>query len=119
MPKIHNNNNDNINDDNIEENKKRIIRKGKERKKITFIDNKFKLDDEAEIIYYENFINDTFHDELYEELLRDVPWTQGIYKMYGKSIPTPRLLYCMRDDDFDVTQSYKVTGSMPWTKNMK
>lgn len=55
---------------------------------------------------------------LYEELIEQVPWIHGVYNMFGKPVPTPRLLYCMRDEDFDVTNSYKVTGSMVWTKNV-
>lgn len=79
---------------------------------------KFDLDDQASIEYYGNFITKKFHDELFKELCDDVPWTHGIYNMYGKAVKTPRLLYCMRDKDFDVSQVYKVTESMEWTKNM-
>eukprot|EP01004_Peranema_trichophorum_P010946 NODE_9786_length_565_cov_19.409502_g9148_i0.p1 GENE.NODE_9786_length_565_cov_19.409502_g9148_i0~~NODE_9786_length_565_cov_19.409502_g9148_i0.p1 ORF type:complete len:168 (+),score=36.63 NODE_9786_length_565_cov_19.409502_g9148_i0:49-504(+) len=34
--------------------------------------------------------------------------------MYGKTVLTPRLLSCMRDDDLDLSKSYKVTPSYPW-----
>lgn len=81
-------------------------------------DNKFNLDELASIEYYDNFITKKFCDELFNELTNDVPWTHGTYNMYGKAVQTPRLLYCMRDKDFDVTKVYKVTESMEWTKNM-
>lgn len=81
-------------------------------------DNKFELDDLASVEYYDNFLTKKFHDELFKELSDEVPWTQGEYNMYGHAVKTPRLLYCMRDKDFDVTKVYKVTESMVWTKNM-
>jgi alkylated DNA repair dioxygenase AlkB len=81
-------------------------------------DNKFDLDDMASIEYYDDFITQKFHNDLFDELTNNVPWTHGIYNMYGKVVQTPRLLYCMRDKDFDVTKVYKVTDSMEWTKNM-
>jgi alkylated DNA repair dioxygenase AlkB len=80
--------------------------------------NTFKLDKQAHIEYHNNFITKKFHDELFEELLNNVPWTFGTYNMFGKPIKTPRLLFCMRDKDFNVGEVYKVTDSMEWTVNM-
>ena len=82
--------------------------------------NSYFLDELAIVQYFPNFLSKNMQKDLTSELLDsgDVPWKHGIYKMYGKEIPTPRLLYAMRDEDVDITKSYSVTGSVPWTKNM-
>ena len=79
---------------------------------------KYKLEDGGEIKYIKDFINKKDAQKLFNDLKNNVPWTHGIYKMYGKEIKTPRLLYAMRDDNIDITKSYKVTGSMVWSKPM-
>lgn len=79
---------------------------------------KYHLDDDSVIEYLENFITKKLHDDLFKELSNEVPWTYGVYNMFGKPIKTPRLLYCMRDADFNVKDVYTITGSMPWTKSM-
>lgn len=78
----------------------------------------YNLDTESTIKYYQNFIPKKLHDELFKNLSKNVPWTHGIYKMFGKPIKTPRLLYAMRDEDFDIKSVYKVTDSIPWTADM-
>lgn len=80
--------------------------------------HKYNLDDDSTIEYYENFITKKLHDDLFKELSNEVSWTYGTYNMFGKPVKTPRLLYCMRDIDFNVKDVYSVTESMPWTKNM-
>lgn len=80
---------------------------------------KFELEDDGEIIYIKNFLNEKNSDELFQKLKNNVPWTHGIYKMFGKPIKTPRLLYAMKDDGIDITKSYKVTNSIKWTPEMK
>lgn len=83
------------------------------------VNNEYNLDDESTIKYYENFISNKLHNDLMKELTDSVPWTHGVYIMFGKPVKTPRLLYCMHDDGFDVKKSYTVTDSMPWTDSMK
>jgi alkylated DNA repair dioxygenase AlkB len=74
------------------------------------------LDDKSEIKYTKNFLSEKDANNLFDELKNNIPWTQGIYNMFGKPVKTPRLLYAMKDDGLDITGSYKVTGSCAWTK---
>ena len=76
------------------------------------------MDDESTIKYYNNLINKDFHDLLFKELSDKVPWTHGVYKIFGKPIKTPRLLYAMTDDNLGIKNVYKVTDFMPWTNNI-
>jgi alkylated DNA repair dioxygenase AlkB len=77
-----------------------------------------KLADKGRIEYIDDFIPEDEANNLYDALIDDVPWEHGEYKMFGKAIQTPRLLYAMRDKNDDITDSYKVTGSMTWTKSI-
>lgn len=75
-----------------------------------------KLDNKgSEYEYYENYLSADECDELIKELLAVVPWTHGVYNMFGKPIKTPRLLYAMCDKDFDITSSYTVTKALEWS----
>ena len=56
-----------------------------------------KLDESSEIIYIENFLNKQFATNLFNELKNNIPWTHGVYKMFGKDAQTSRLLYAMKD----------------------
>jgi alkylated DNA repair dioxygenase AlkB len=77
------------------------------------------LDDGAELVYIKNFIKQEKSKELFDELRDKVPWTHGVYNMFGKPVKTPRVLYAMRDKDVDITSSYKVTGSMEWLESVE
>lgn len=54
-------------------------------------------------------------DALLAHLSTDVPWTCGVYNFGGRDVPTPRLLWAMRDPDYDIRHSYTVTESHTWT----
>ena len=73
-----------------------------------------KLRNKAEVKYIKDFIGPKDAKKLMKELKEKVPWTHGVYKMFGKSIKTPRVLYAMKDKDADITKAYSVTGSMEW-----
>lgn len=73
------------------------------------------LDDKSEVKYTKQFLSNSDSEKLFQELKTIVPWTHGIYKMFGKPIKTPRLLFAMKDEGLDITGSYKVTDSMAWT----
>ena len=53
---------------------------------------KFKLANSSEVKYVPNFLSKKEAKDLFKDLKDNVPWTYGIYKMYGKEIKTPRLL---------------------------
>lgn len=81
-------------------------------------DHTLMLDNMSQIAYHHKFLTKDFADKLYEELLNNVPWIPGVYNMYGKKVLTPRLLYCMKDEDYDVYKVYTVTGAIAWSKLM-
>ena len=73
----------------------------------------------GKVTYIPNCISKKNSKDLMEHLKEQIPWTHGIYKMYGKEIKTPRLLFAMKDEDTDITKSYSVTGSIIWSKFME
>lgn len=78
-----------------------------------------KLADGAVVKYYKDFMDNNASQELYQSLINDVPWQHGVYKMFGKNVNTPRILYAMRDEDTDIRNVYTVTPSMVWTDSMR
>ena len=85
-------------------------------------DNQYYLDSKnniGKITYYSNFLNQKTSDKLYHELKNESFWTHGVYKMFGREIKTPRLLWALKNNDEDITDSYTVTGSSSWTKQVK
>jgi alkylated DNA repair dioxygenase AlkB len=78
----------------------------------------YNLDEESHVTYYKDFIKNDFSKKLFDELIEKIPWTFGKYNMYGKEIKTPRMLFCVRDLDYDVKKVYKVTDSIEWTENL-
>jgi len=80
--------------------------------KISQTETKLNLLNNSIVEYYPNFLNPKEAKALFDDLLTHPHWTQGIYKMYGKDIPTPRLLSALADED--VSDSYKVTPAYPF-----
>lgn len=78
-----------------------------------------KIGDNSTIYYVPDFLSQSASKKLYKSLLIDIEWEHGYYNMYGKQIATPRLLAAMRDENDDITDSYTVTDSIPWTKKIK
>jgi alkylated DNA repair dioxygenase AlkB len=83
--------------------------------KVSYLDN----DNKKGKIYFDTILSETKSIKLYNKLLEKTPWVHGVYKMFGKEVKTPRLLWAMKDDDFDIEKSYSVTGSSIWTKEME
>lgn len=75
------------------------------------------LKDNAVLEYTPSFLTEEEADTLYKHLLEKYTWVHGEYKMYGKTIPTPRLLSCVSDTD--ISKSYKVTPYEPFTEEVK
>ena len=73
----------------------------------------------SEITFINNFLDNKITEKLFDNLTKNTPWEQGVYKMYGKDVKTPRLLWAMRDDNFDIEKSYTVTGSSIWNKDIE
>lgn len=85
-----------------------------------FLDMKqiINLQDGGKVIYIKNFITKKKSEDLMIHLKEHVPWTHGIYKMYGKDIKTPRLLFAMKDANTDITDSYSITNSIEWSNQI-
>ena len=73
----------------------------------------------SEITFINNFLDKKTTEKLFNNLTNNTPWEQGVYKMFGKDVKTPRLLWAMRDDKFDIEKSYTVTGSSIWNKDIE
>jgi alkylated DNA repair dioxygenase AlkB len=73
----------------------------------------------GEIIFYEKFIKSKKSKKLYDNILKNLPLEQGTYNMFGKEVKTPRLLWAVRDKDFDIKKSYQITESSTWNKKIE
>ena len=69
------------------------------------------LENKSKIIYIPNFISSSESKKIYDDLINNPNWMQGTYQMFGKPVKTPRLLWAMRNESFDVPSSYNVTGN--------
>ena len=74
---------------------------------------------QGRIQFIENFIKESKSKKIYDKLIETTPWEQGVYKMFGRDVKTPRLLWAMRDDKFNIKDSYTVTESSIWNKDIK
>ena len=69
------------------------------------------LHNKSKILYIPNFISSTESKKIYDELVNNPNWMQGTYQMFGRPVKTPRLLWAMRNESFEVPESYNVTGN--------
>ena len=66
-------------------------------------ENKGYLDsNKSAITFISNFLDKETTEKLFNNLTKTTPWEQGVYKMFGRDVKTPRLLWAMRDDNFDI-----------------
>tara|TARA_B110000908_G_C10230023_1_gene440076 strand:+ start:476 stop:1087 length:612 start_codon:yes stop_codon:yes gene_type:complete len=89
---------------------------------ITPINNEYYLDSVnniGKIQYYPTFLKEKKAEKLYNVLKNESNWKHGIYKMFGKDIKTPRLLWAMKNPKTDITDSYTVTDSSIWSTLVK
>lgn len=87
--------------------------------KISFLKHKKNKKNKNGKIYFDTILSETESFQLYTHLLENTPWMQGVYKMFGKEVKTPRLLWSMRDENFNIGKSYNITGSSIWTEEIK
>ena len=76
-------------------------------------------DKDGKIIFMNNFLDKKLASELFYNLIKETPWEQGVYNMFGKEVKTPRLLWAMRDKEFNIKESYSITGSSIWNKEIE
>ena len=84
-------------------------------------DNKFFLDTENNKgeIFFDTILSESKSKKLYDDIINNTPLEHGVYKMYGKEVKTPRLLWAMRDEEFDIKKSYKITESSIWSDKIR
>jgi len=56
----------------------------------------------GKVEYIPNFLNSQEKQDLFDHLKNEMKWVSQVYKMYGKDVPTPRLLSSMMDPKFKV-----------------
>ena len=69
------------------------------------------LENNSKVIYIPNFISSSESKKIYDDLIKNPNWMQGTYQMFGKPVKTPRLLWAMRNESFNVPSSYNITGN--------
>jgi len=86
--------------------------------KLDLTNNKITLPD-ADLVYYPNFLGNDLADNYFRSLLKKLQWEQYSIKLFGKTIPQPRLtaLYALN------TESYSYSGlklnPLAFTKELK
>ncbi len=83
---------------------------------IGFLNNNNK---KGKVVFYNNFIDESKSNKLYERIIKNIPLQHGIYQMYGKEVKTPRLLWAVKDKNYDIKDSYKITESSIWDKKIE
>lgn len=70
---------------------------------------------DGELSYDPGFIESALHQQVFDELMEEIPWRQESVHMYGKQIPMPRLTAWIGDPG----RSYRYSGvtyePLPWT----
>jgi alkylated DNA repair dioxygenase AlkB len=70
--------------------------------------------EQGEVFYYSNFFDRETSDFLYQELEKNIQWTQEYIKFYGKSIALPRLTAWYGDPDKCYIYSGIEMKPLPW-----
>jgi alkylated DNA repair dioxygenase AlkB len=70
---------------------------------------------DGEVIFYENFFDYKESNKLFTELSSATKWQQDTIKMFGKSIPLPRLTAWYGDEGKSYTYSGIEQHPEPWT----
>lgn len=70
---------------------------------------------DGEVIFHENFFDCKESNELFTELSSSTKWQQDTIKMFGKSIPLPRLTAWYGDEGKSYTYSGIEQHPEPWT----
>ncbi len=83
--------------------------------KISYLD----MDNKKGKIYFDTILSESKSTKLYNKLIEKTPWEHGVYNMFGKEVKTPRLLWAMKEDGFDIEKSYTITGSSVWSKEVE
>lgn len=69
----------------------------------------------AEVLYYPGLFEASESDALLAELQQIIPWQQEVIRLYGKSVPLPRLTAWYGDPGTAYTYSGITMQPLPWT----
>lgn len=72
------------------------------------------LNDDGKVTLYENFFSQVESHEIIKILLDEIDWKQEYIRMYGKSMPIPRLTAWYGDNDKAYTYSGIAMNSKEW-----
>eukprot|EP00298_Acanthocystis_sp_HF-20_P029439 c8318_g1_i1.p1 GENE.c8318_g1_i1~~c8318_g1_i1.p1 ORF type:complete len:451 (-),score=159.68 c8318_g1_i1:70-1422(-) len=78
-----------------------------------------KLPTGGTIKYVPQYLTKEEGDILFKHLIDSKNWAQGEYKIFGKPMKTPRLLWAMKDEKTNISNSYSLTGSTVWSEEVK
>jgi alkylated DNA repair dioxygenase AlkB len=68
----------------------------------------------ADILFIDNFFNETEADRLFKNLYETIDWQQGEIILFGKKVLEPRLTAWYGDADKTYKYSGKVNTPLPW-----
>jgi len=74
---------------------------------------------DAEIVFNESFLAAAPADALMAELLAEIDWQQKSIKLFGKTIPQPRLVAWYGDPGASYTYSGLTWEPLAWTKGLR
>ena len=79
----------------------------------------YKLKDNATVIFYEQFLRKDLEGKLFDELLA-LNYEQGEFKIFGKSVKTPRMQSWMRDEGVtnEMAHLYQSQAGYAWSESM-
>jgi alkylated DNA repair dioxygenase AlkB len=77
------------------------------------------LDNNTNVLYYNNFLLKVEADQLYQQLLTDLDWKQYPIRMFGKTILQPRLIAWYGDQDTQYTYSQTTLIAKGWNDYLK
>ena len=73
---------------------------------------------DGELLYYPTFFDKAEADQLFQQLLDQIAWRQDVIKLYGKTMPLPRLSAWYGDNDKPYTYSGITLTPTPWTPDL-
>ncbi len=75
--------------------------------------------DNAELKLYPDFLKEADADSLFGQLLKETPWHQDLIKLYGKTMPIPRLQAWYGDRNCHYRYSGIDLEPQPWTSTLQ
>ncbi len=72
----------------------------------------------AAVTLYRNVFPDTLHGRLFQALQNSIPWQQHVIKVYGRSLPAPRLSAWYGDPGAVYSYSGLRLEPLPWTPDL-